>query len=247
MIPPHKARLHCDDCVGNHNICANCYVVGNYTQLHAEGHECSLIEKSGYMPKPPPMPLRPKSQIISQPVASPQQQYAATVSHQQLAPASASTATPQYAPPPAQQQVRASPAPAQVPYFPPPPLAPPPATKQTRASPSPSPRPGAAVQAVAQPKVQAQAQPRVQAQAQAQAQPKTQARGEWQPLFQGSSATPMFVAFLEAIFAKIDTDKDGLLTPEQYSSFLDAQGYALEEDICTYHHLRILSSGSELC
>lgn len=42
------------------------------------------------------------------------------------------------------------------------------------------------------------------------------------------------VAFLEAVFARIDTDKDGLLTPEQYSSFLDVQDYRLEEDVCKF-------------
>jgi hypothetical protein len=38
---------------------------------------------------------------------------------------------------------------------------------------------------------------------------------------------------LTAIFRKLDTDNDGLITPEEYTSFLEVQQYAMEEHPCT--------------
>jgi hypothetical protein len=132
-IPAQKARLQCDNCVGDHFTCANCYVVGNYTRQHTAGHESSLIVQSGYQPN----------------------------SHPQQVP------SPQPAVPSAQNQTT-----------------------------------------------------------------KPAVLHGWQPLFSGSAPTATYTAFLTAIFKKIDTDNDGLITPEQYSSFLDVQQYTLEEDIC---------------
>ena len=132
-IPAQKARLQCDNCVGDHFTCANCYVVGNYTRQHAEGHESSLIVQSGYQPN----------------------------SHR--------------------QQVS-------------------------------SPQPAALS-------------------AQIQTTKPVVSQG-WQPFFSGSAPTATYTAFLTAIFKKIDIDNDGLITPEQYTSFLDVQQYALEEDVC---------------
>jgi hypothetical protein len=150
QIPAHKARLHCDNCVGDHNTCANCYVIGNYTQRHEEGHESSLIAQSGYQPKPPPVP--PRQQVTSP--------HPAQVSQYNLGqPTAPSSSVP------------------------------------------------STTQAVQQ---------------------------GWQPLFSGSAPTALYTAFLTDVFKKIDTDNDGLITPEQYTSFLDVQQYAIEEDVCTF-------------
>lgn len=148
QIPAHKARLRCDNCVGDHFTCANCYVVGSYTQQHVEGHESSLIVQSGYQPKPPPIP--PRQQPLSQ-------QPARLLQHN--------------------------------------------------------------------------LEPLANSSSQSQATRQVIPQG-WQPLFCGSSPTAIYIAFLTAVFQKIDTDIDGLITPEQYTSFLDVQQYALEEDVC---------------
>src|SRR4051812_25327588 len=67
-ILPRKARIHCEECIGNHNVCANCYVVGNYTKFHREGHSTTLNEMSGYMPRPPPIPPRAQAAPSRRPV-----------------------------------------------------------------------------------------------------------------------------------------------------------------------------------
>jgi hypothetical protein len=58
------------------------------------------------------------------------------------------------------------------------------------------------------------------------------AQGGWKPLFSGSSATSTFVAFLTAVFKQIDRDRDGLITPEEYTSFLEVQNYTNAEHVC---------------
>jgi hypothetical protein len=54
----------------------------------------------------------------------------------------------------------------------------------------------------------------------------------WKPLFDGCNPSPTAVAFFNALFDCLDTTKSGLLTPEQYSAFCDAQGYLPDEDVC---------------
>jgi hypothetical protein len=56
--------------------------------------------------------------------------------------------------------------------------------------------------------------------------------GNWTDLFKGSQPTPLFVEFLHLVFARIDTNRTGFLSPEQYSAFCDVQGYQLHEDVC---------------
>ncbi|KAL2070956.1 hypothetical protein VTL71DRAFT_13982 [Oculimacula yallundae] len=48
---------------------------------------------------------------------------------------------------------------------------------------------------------------------------------KWEALFEkDSTPTPIFVALMSTIFSDLDTEHTGLLSPETYSNFLDAQG-----------------------
>ena len=58
--------------------------------------------------------------------------------------------------------------------------------------------------------------------------------GQWQPLFEGTQPTQMMADLLTAIFICLDATGTRLLAPEQYSSFLEVQGYLLEEDVCEF-------------
>ena len=58
--------------------------------------------------------------------------------------------------------------------------------------------------------------------------------GNWQPLFDGTQPTQMMVDLLTAIFICLDTTGSRLLAPEQYSSFLEVQGYSIDEDVCKF-------------
>lgn len=64
----------------------------------------------------------------------------------------------------------------------------------------------------------------------------------WQPLFQGTQPTQTMVDLLTAIFLCLDVSGIRLLSPEQYSSFLDAQGYLDEENICMSERIQDIVS-----
>lgn len=53
----------------------------------------------------------------------------------------------------------------------------------------------------------------------------------WQILFNGTQPTPEFIALMDAIFQHLDIGRTGYLTPEVYSSFLDVQGYMIEQNV----------------
>lgn len=57
-------------------------------------------------------------------------------------------------------------------------------------------------------------------------------QGGWQPLFNGSAPSSTMVGLLDAAFQRLDEDKDGLITPEEYSAFLVIQGYEPDDDTC---------------
>lgn len=125
---------------------------------------------------------------------------------------------------------RRQPAPAQpVPQNPPVPqqFMPPPPAVQREAVPSPAVSPRVIQRQVAPQQAKS---PAPNASAPTKYQPPSQTG--WQPLFQGSGPTPIMEAFLNAVFTRLDADKDGLLTPEQYSAFCDVQEYGPDEDVC---------------
>lgn len=112
------------------------------------------------------------------------------------------------------------------------PLPPSPPTLPPRPKvPSPQPPPGRAIPALVHRPAPISSQPVKQSNPSSV---QAVAQGGWKPLFSGSSATPTFVALLTAVFEQLDTDKDGLITPEQYISFLEVQHYTNEEHVCRY-------------
>lgn len=68
-----------------------------------------------------------------------------------------------------------------------------------------------------------------------QQQPAPSQDGGWRPLFNGSQATPTMIAFFNAIFTCLDTQNIGLLSPEQYTTFCDVQGFTPDEHICKFY------------
>jgi hypothetical protein len=54
------------------------------------------------------------------------------------------------------------------------------------------------------------------------------------------------MAFFNEIFNHLDTNRTGLLLPEQYSGFLDIIGYGLEQNACTFIRLIPLSHSAPL-
>ncbi|CEO58598.1 hypothetical protein PMG11_03310 [Penicillium brasilianum] len=63
VIQVTKARLTCNTCSPTINLCANCYVVQDYPLQHPDGASHSLLvhQHSGYLPVPPPPPVRTQS------------------------------------------------------------------------------------------------------------------------------------------------------------------------------------------
>jgi len=60
----------------------------------------------------------------------------------------------------------------------------------------------------------------------------------WKPIFEGCNPSAIGLAFFNTVFDCLDTQKKGLLTPEQYSAFNDVQGYAIDEDVCKHRRDR---------
>ena len=61
----------------------------------------------------------------------------------------------------------------------------------------------------------------------------------WQPFFNNTAPTAFGMAFFNEIFNHLDINRTGLLTPEQYSDFLDVIGHSLDQNACT--HIRLIS------
>lgn len=56
---------------------------------------------------------------------------------------------------------------------------------------------------------------------------------KWEPLFEADGTpTPIFVVLMSTLFGHLDPDHTGCLRPETYSAFLDVQGCDLEENSC---------------
>lgn len=176
FIPSSKARIHCQPCHPSYDLCANCFVVQNFSQNHQVSHYTVVVTMSGQLYPPPPPSVSATPPLPQRPPPTPKR----PISMGQ-----------QPAPPPPPPQAQAPPSYQQhTPLPPPPPSAP----REPLARPIPS----------------------------------------WQPLFgQDLQPTPIFVALMQALFARLDPQRTGTLRPEVYSSFLDSQGYPLEADVCT--------------
>ena len=55
---------------------------------------------------------------------------------------------------------------------------------------------------------------------------------QWQALQSSGNPTPFCRSMLSAVFERVDAQRTGLLSPEQYSAFLDVQQYRVEENAC---------------
>lgn len=65
---------------------------------------------------------------------------------------------------------------------------------------------------------------------------------KWEPLFEtDGTPTPIFVALMSTIFSHLDPNHTGYLRPETYSAFLDVQGCDLDSNSCKCVMLFILS------
>lgn len=229
-IPLHKPRLHCTDC-RSHDICASCYVLSISTGGHTTDHLVDLIEKSGTVPLPPPQPPRPllppRKSTQSSPISPPQSQpYARPEVGRSPLPHLQSQQIPQYIPQPIPAEY-AGPR-RQVSQYIAQPL--PPAYVQPQQQQQ---TPQYVAQPVAQPVVQPVATAGTPAQV-INTQPIVQTHG-WTPLFEGSEPSALGAHFFSVVFDCLDTQKKGFLTPEQYSAFLDVQGYLPEQDVCMFN------------
>lgn len=215
-IPLHKPRIHCMVCSW-HDICASCYVLSKHTGSHTPQHGTMLLEKSGTLPKPPPLPARPTSVVPSYRAQSPR-------------PVRPNTGTPTnllaQSPPPV------PPATVTRIYSPVQPSTPS-GTPQVQRKPV-----EIAPQAVPASRSVDAAEPRCNA-------GNATAGGQqgWKPLFEGSSPSRTALAFFNAVFDCLDTLKVGVLAPEQYSTFCDVQGYLPDEDVCKYEHVKTPGQG----
>lgn len=184
-----------------HDVCANCYVLNRYTGSHTQQHGTMLLEKSGTLPKPPPLPVRPTSRLPTYPAQPPQ-------------PARPSTDTPPQFP----QQ---PPPPARPTKFSPAQSSPPLGTPQVQRKPLQNPPRVGATSPTAN-----TAEPTNNA-----GNSTAGGQQGWKPLFQGSNPLPTALALFNAVFDCLDTLKVGILAPEQYSAFCDVQGYLQDEDV----------------
>ncbi|KAF1991069.1 hypothetical protein K402DRAFT_389269 [Aulographum hederae CBS 113979] len=232
-IPPSKALIRCEICQ-SFDLCANCFVTGRTAQSHTPYHPTKLFKRSELVELPPP-PLPPRPSSTNPPFNSTPQP------PQKFTPATTtfgnSPQQHQYYTPPSGQ-----PSPAQYTVPPPPPLPAPynaygqPQELQA-ASPHPYnyPPPSADTpqhyQAYASNTSPAPPQPPRPVSSSSHPQGPGSGLSLWSILFDGEIPTQAFVQLMTAFFTHLDPQRKGTLTPEVYSSFLDAQGYATEHNV----------------
>jgi hypothetical protein len=230
QIPPNKARIHCEICP-NYELCASCFVVGQATHNHVSYHPTTLIRTSGLsnspsLPPPPPLPAR--TSVVGTPAAPVYQQTppieGTLHSQSTYAPLPANATI--YAPPGNVQQNVNYQYPALTQNYQAPQLAFSGQAPQQQYATSPIPQAYGIPQ---QPPQNSQSQSPSQAPQVNQSRSPSHA---WQPLFDGELPTQSFVDLMTAFFVHLDPRRTGTLTPEVYSSFLDAQGYETKHNVC---------------
>jgi hypothetical protein len=230
QIPPKKARIHCEICP-NYDLCANCFVVGQATHNHVSYHPRTLIRASGLSSSvslPPPPPLHARISVVGNP-GNPTYQPTPLI-EVQLPPQS------NYALSPANVTIYASPGSAPQNY-----------TSQYHDPAQQDHEPQIVFQGQVPQQQYAtstmpleyalppQPSPNQQSQYQGEVPQASQSRSPghvWQPLFDGELPAHSFVNLMTAFFMHLDPCHLGTLTPEVYSSFLDAQGYETKHNVC---------------
>jgi len=221
-IPTDRARVSCHSCA-NYHLCANCFVIKQFSVPHLESHSTMVFKRSGLVVPPPPgfnrgpPPLPPRTtsttstkqpnrlseiptanwgalwNVIKAPLEKKDKKPAKT---------SAPTQEPELTPVTESTQDGFEIVPL---------------NKHSLNQFPPSP-----------PKSVRQRIERVDSTAPSYPRP-----AKWEPLFENDGTpTPIFVALMSTVFSHLDPRHTGYLTPEIYSGFLDVQGVALEENVC---------------
>lgn len=220
QIPQHKARISCHSCPSYH-LCANCFVIKQFTPPHTASHATLILKRSGCVVPSPPgffkpgpaLPLRPTIAINTGPPPPPPRpvvrsqpeiptaNWGALWSVIKGAGSGSSAVKDKRVSVNrtiSQDSMMSGASGSEIPPpHPPRPLLPQ-RTESQRLAPS-YPRPD-----------------------------------KWGPLFEADS-TPnsIFVALMSTIFSKLDPEHTGCLRPEVYAEFLDLQGYELGSNICS--------------
>jgi len=219
QIPTNRARISCRSCL-NYHLCANCFVIKQFSRPHIDRHPTLVNKESGLVVSTPPSPPNPPQPIqaaeteLDVPVANwgalwslmkaPLEKKSKKGSPDEHA----KTATPidleNIKVPPTTGDGEAKEA-----------LLDPPKTPFTSFPPSP-PR-----------SIRRNTEPEVGSA------PSYPQPAEWELLFEEDcTPTPNFIALMSTIFSHLDPGHTGYLSPETYSGFLDVQGYKLEGNIC---------------
>ncbi|KAL4884450.1 hypothetical protein BJY04DRAFT_215416 [Aspergillus karnatakaensis] len=207
QIQHTKPRLSCATCMPRMTLCANCYVVQNYSPQHQndDSHLISLHPHSGFLPVPPPPPPRaqstrgpsygpPRSQSVRSPSGPPRRR-PISASYSEVPPRKPPRPTMS---PEVRDEIEEETA-HTVPVAP--------ATQDTPVVP-PSPQP------VSHEEPRNTAPP-----------PPQYPTTAWAPLLtQDMKPSPSFIRLIEELFQHLDPQRTGLISPEAYSDYLDACG-----------------------
>ncbi|KAL5336303.1 hypothetical protein BJX70DRAFT_287756 [Aspergillus crustosus] len=247
QIQATKPRLSCATCMPRMTLCANCYVVQNYSPQHQDdaSHPISLHAHSGFLPVPPPPPPRaqsfrspngpPRAQSFRSPNGPPRtQSLRSPTGPPQRRPISAAynEVPPRKPPrPPApevrdeiEERVHSAPPTSQAPQ------ASRPTYQDEQQNTQQPPRP------VYQDEQQNTQQPPpsvyLDEQQNTQQPPRQHPPTGWTSLFdQEMKPTPSFTRLIEELFQHLDSQRTGLISPEAYTAYLDACGAPPHQNI----------------
>jgi hypothetical protein len=225
-IPAHRARVSCHSCPDYH-LCANCFVIKQYTKPHADSHATLVLKKSGVVvPLPPGFTPRPA------PALPPRQN--STINTRQTAratelPTANWGALWNVLKAPLEKKDKRGRIDATVKSD---------GLNDMREGSTSSMMSGANGSGVKDlppsPPQYVTEEENYDNQIPSYPQP-----AEWEALFEADSTpTPIFIAFMSTIFGHLDPKHAGYLAPEVYSDFLDVQGYELASNICEYRVVR---------
>jgi hypothetical protein len=257
IIPATKPRIQCQNCPST-ELCAACYVLLRFANppyiiagYHTVTHQTLLFRTSGYSAPLSHIPLQPtyapvqaapaqyavQTPVYQSPPPPAQQVYQTTPP----APYMNNVAPPFNSSPAASVSPQNNPAPAQVSHTPaatgpgqwssPPPAEMPAQEVVSPINPSvASTNHGMPSSANATPQDPPPAQP---IPANNSPQEPIDSPVIWQPFFDSSSQpTQTFIELIDSIFTYLDPQRTNTLSPEVYSSFLDAQGYEVQFNVC---------------
>jgi len=240
QIPTHLARISCHSCT-SYNMCANCFVIKQFSRPHVESHSTMVLKQSGFVVPSPGFPPRPAPSLPPRPVQTVRRQsikvselptanwgalwnvMKAPLEKRKKGPA-VDTGKGKVAV--ELDEVKASPLSSSTPT--------PIQEKQNEKdfNSPPSQNPNSLNQfPPSPPKSVRQGIERIDSMAPSYPRP-----AKWEPLFEedSSTPTPIFVALMSTVFAHLDPRHTGYLSPEVYSGFVDLQGVETSNNICKF-------------